>query len=171
MRVRTGNYPGVTVEQRVARVQWDGHEIELSDLPGTYSLSPKSPDEMVAVQVLTGCCEEPRPDLIICICNAAALERNLYLATQVLEVGLPVVLCLNMWDSAKSSGVRVDLTALSKKLGVPVVPTSASRREGLTELKHAVIHELTARGGPVQLHQTALGILCCRHRYRKKSRG
>ncbi|MFO1003966.1 MAG: ferrous iron transport protein B [Planctomycetaceae bacterium] len=157
MRVRTGNYPGVTVEQRVARVQWDGHEIELSDLPGTYSLSPKSPDEMVAVQVLTGCCEEPRPDLIICICNAAALERNLYLATQVLEVGLPVVLCLNMWDSAKSSGVRVDLTALSKKLGVPVVPTSASRREGLTELKHAVIHELTARGGPVQLASDSFG--------------
>ncbi len=157
MRVRTGNYPGVTVEQRVARVQWDGHEIELSDLPGTYSLSPKSPDEMVAVQVLTGCCEEPRPDLIICICNAAALERNLYLATQVLEVGLPVVLCLNMWDSAKSSGVRVDLTALSKKLGVPVVPTSASRREGLTELKHAVIHELTSRGGPVQLASDSFG--------------
>lgn len=157
MRVRTGNYPGVTVEQRVARVQWDGHEIELSDLPGTYSLSPKSPDEMVAVQVLTGCCEEPRPDLIICICNAAALERNLYLATQVLEVGLPVVLCLNMWDSAKSSGVRVDLSALSKKLGVPVVPTSASRREGLTELRHAVIHELTARGGPVQLASDSFG--------------
>lgn len=157
MRVRTGNYPGVTVEQRVARVQWDGHEIELSDLPGTYSLSPKSPDEMVAVQVLTGCCDEPRPDLIICICNAAALERNLYLATQVLEVGLPVVVCLNMWDSAKSSGVRVDLAALSRKLGVPVVPTSASRREGLTELRHAVIHELTARGGPVQLTSDSFG--------------
>lgn len=150
MRVRTGNYPGVTVEQRIGRVTWDGHDLELSDLPGTYSLSPKSPDEMVAVQVLTGCSGEPRPDLIICICNAAALERNLYLATQVLEVGLPVVLCLNMWDSAKSSGVRVDLAALSEKLGVPVVPTSASRREGLTELKHAVIHELTARKGAIQ---------------------
>ena len=157
MRVRTGNYPGVTVEQRIGRVQWDGHEIELSDLPGTYSLSPKSPDEMVAVQVLTGCSEEPRPDLVICICNAAALERNLYLATQVLEVGLPVVLCLNMWDSAKSSGVRVDLSALSQKLGVPVVPTSASRREGLAELKHAVVHELTARGGPVQLASDSFG--------------
>lgn len=146
MRVRTGNYPGVTVEQRVGRVQWGGHSIELSDLPGTYSLSPKSPDEMVAVQVLTGCSEEPRPDLIICICNAAALERNLYLATQVLEVGLPVVLCLNMWDSTASSGISIDVEALSKELGVPVIPTSASRREGLAELKQAIVQELTVAG-------------------------
>jgi len=152
MRVRTGNYPGVTVEQRVGRVQWGGHEIELSDLPGTYSLSPKSPDEMVAVQVLTGCSNEPRPDLIICICNAAALERNLYLATQVLEVGLPVILCLNMWDAAQSSGVTIDVASLSKELGVAVIPTSASRREGLTELKQAIVEELTSRGGPVTFH-------------------
>ena len=146
MRVRTGNYPGVTVEQRVGRVQWEGHSIELSDLPGTYSLSPKSPDEMVAVQVLTGCSDEPRPDLIICICNAAALERNLYLVTQVLEVGLPVVLCLNMWDAARSSGVSIDVAALSKELGIPVIPTSASRREGMTELKQAIVKELTESG-------------------------
>jgi len=151
MRVRTGNYPGVTVEQRIGRVQWGGHEIELSDLPGTYSLSPKSPDEMVAVEVLTGCSDQPRPDLIICICNAAALERNLYLATQVLEVGLPVILCLNMWDAAQSSGVTIDVGKLSQKLGVPVIPTSASRREGLTELKQAIVEELTARGGPVPI--------------------
>ena len=146
MRVRTGNYPGVTVEQRVARVRWDGFDIELIDLPGTYSLSPKSPDEMVAVQVLTGCGEEPRPDLVICICNAAALERNLYLATQVLEVGLPVVLCLNMWDSAVSCGVTLDIPAMSAALRVPIIPTSASRREGLAELKSAVVRELTASG-------------------------
>lgn len=147
MRVRTGNYPGVTVEQRIASVDWDGHRIELVDLPGTYSLSPKSPDEMVAVQVLTGCSEEARPDLVICICNTTALERNLYLATQVLEVGLPVVLCLNMWDAAGGSGVSIDAGQLSKKLGVPVVPTSASRREGLTELRKTVVSELMARSG------------------------
>ena len=142
MRVHTGNYPGVTVEQRVAKVQWDNLNIDLSDLPGTYSLSPKSPDEMVAVQVLTGCCDEPRPDLVICICNAAALERNLYIVTQVLEVGLPVVLCLNMWDAAPSSGVKIDAAGLAKELQVPVIPTSASRREGLTELKAAVVQQL-----------------------------
>lgn len=142
LRVRTGNYPGVTVEQRVGRVKWDGQDIELIDLPGTYSLSPKSPDEMVAVRVLTGCDSEPRPDLVICICNAAALERNLYLVTQVLEVGLPVVICLNMWDSASNSGVTIDVAGLSKELGVPVVPTSASRREGLDLLVKAVTSKL-----------------------------
>jgi len=150
LRVRTGNYPGVTVEERIGRVRWDGHQIELIDLPGTYSLSPKSPDEMVTVEVLTGCSDKSRPDLVICICNAAALERNLFLVTQVLEVGLPVVLCLNMWDSAKRSGVAIDTALLSKELGIPVVHTSASRREGLEELKSAVLRQLEAakRGVP-----------------------
>jgi ferrous iron transport protein B len=155
LRVRTGNYPGVTVEQRVARVQWAGNEIELCDLPGTYSLSPKSPDEMVAVQVLTGCGDEPRPDLIVCICNAESLERNLYLATQVLEVGLPVVLCLNMWDAAQSSGVAIDLEQLSRELNVPVVPTSASRREGLAELKNTIIRTLTQSQNATETQTTA----------------
>ncbi|MEJ7594717.1 MAG: ferrous iron transport protein B [Planctomycetaceae bacterium] len=142
MRVRTGNYPGVTVEKRVGRTQWCGRDIELIDLPGTYSLSPKSPDEMVAVQVLTGCCDEPKPDLIICICNASALERNLYLATQVLEVDCPVILCLNMWDAAVHAGIHIDTESLSRELGVRVVATSATRREGLSELKTAVVESL-----------------------------
>jgi ferrous iron transport protein B len=142
LRVRTGNYPGVTVEERIGKVRWGDHEIELIDLPGTYSLSPKSPDEMVTVEVLTGCSDKLRPDLVICICNAAALERNLYLVTQVLEVGLPTVLCLNMWDSAERAGVRIDTKLLSSELGIPVVLTSASRREGLDELKTAVLSKL-----------------------------
>ena len=144
LRVRTGNYPGVTVEERIGRVRWDGRDLQLIDLPGTYSLSPKSPDEMVTVEVLTGCSEKLRPDLVICICNAAALERNLFLVTQVLEVGLPVVLCLNMWDSAKRSGVTIDTALLSRELGIPVIPTSASRREGLDDLKSAVLRLLDA---------------------------
>lgn len=142
MRVRTGNYPGVTVEKRIGRTQWSGRNIELIDLPGTYSLSPKSPDEMVAVQVLTGCCDEPKPDLIVCICNASALERNLYLATQVLEVDCPVILCLNMWDAAVRAGIKIDTESLSRELGVRVVATSATRREGLSELKTAVMESL-----------------------------
>jgi len=144
MRVRTGNYPGVTVEKRVGRTQWSGRNIELIDLPGTYSLSPKSPDEMVAVQVLTGCYDEPKPDLIVCICNASALERNLYLATQVLEVDCPVILCLNMWDAAVRAGIQIDTESLSRELGVRVVATSATLREGLAELKAAVVESLTA---------------------------
>ena len=142
LRVRTGNYPGVTVEQRIGKVTWDGSEVELIDLPGTYSLSPRSPDEMVAVQVLTGIDREPPPDLVICICNAAALERNLYLATQVLESGLPVILCLNMWDAVQQSGLSIDCAALSSSLGVSVVPTSASRREGLQTLQDIAMKQL-----------------------------
>ena len=99
---------------------------------------------MVAVQVLTGCCDEPKPDLIICICNASALERNLYLATQVLEVNCPVILCLNMWDAAVHAGIRIDMESLSRELGVPVIATSATRRQGLDELKAAVIRSLAA---------------------------
>lgn len=151
MRVRTGNYPGVTVEKRIGRTQWSGRNIELIDLPGTYSLAPKSPDEMVAVQVLTGCCDEPKPDLIICICNASALDRNLYLATQVLEVDCPVILCLNMWDAAVHAGITIDTKSLSRELGVRVVATSATRREGLDELRTAVV-ELLAESAAVEGH-------------------
>lgn len=144
LRVRTGNYPGVTVEQRIGRVVWGGREVDLVDLPGTYSLAPRSPDEMVAVQVLTGVSGEPAPDLVICICNAAAIERNLYLATQVLESGVPVILCLNMWDAAEAAGLRIDSEALSAGLGVPVVCTSASRREGLERLQEVATERLRA---------------------------
>lgn len=139
LHVRTGNYPGVTVDQRIGRVVWEGQAVELIDLPGTYSLAPRSPDELVAVEVLTGAASQPAPDLVICICNAAALERNLYLATQVQESGLPVLLCLNMWDAAQAAGLRIDCDELSKRLGIPVVPTSASRREGLNQLRSAAL--------------------------------
>ncbi|MFN9720743.1 MAG: ferrous iron transport protein B [Planctomycetota bacterium] len=141
-RVRTGNYPGVTVEKRTARVDWFGVPIELIDLPGTYSLSPRSPDEMVAVELLTGCGGEELPDLIVCICNAAALERNLYLFTQVMEIGSPVILCLNMWDAANHAGVQIDRAALSRVLSTPVVATSANRREGLEDLKQQIVNSL-----------------------------
>lgn len=141
-RVRTGNYPGVTVEKRTARVEWSGVSIELIDLPGTYSLSPRSLDEMVAVEVLTGCGPEDLPDLIVCICNAAALERNLYLFTQVAEIGSPLILCLNMWDAASSAGVQIDRQALSRDLSTPVVATSANRREGVEDLKQQIVSSL-----------------------------
>lgn len=142
LHVRTGNYPGVTVDQRIGRVFWDGSAVELIDLPGTYSLAPRSPDELVAVEVLTGAGGEFVPDLVICICNATALERNLYLATQVQESGLPVLLCLNMWDAAQQAGLKIDRAELSSRLGIPVVATSASRREGLSELRDTALRLL-----------------------------
>lgn len=143
MRVRTGNYPGVTVEQKVGRTVWQGRSIELIDLPGTYSLAPRSPDEMVTVNVLTGCSGEVPPDVVICICNALALERNLFLATQVQEIGLPTILCLNMWDEVERAGVSIDVAGLSQELGLPVVTTSAHHRRGLDSLQSAVLNEVS----------------------------
>ena len=139
MNVRTGNYPGVTVEQKTGRAVWNGQAVEIIDLPGTYSLSPQSPDEMVAVNILTGCDGSQHPDVVVCICNAASLERNLFLVTQVLEIGLPVVLCLNMWDTAVRSGIQINVEELSERLGVRVVTTAALQKQGLHELQNAVL--------------------------------
>jgi ferrous iron transport protein B len=139
MRQRVGNYPGVTVETKKGRMTVDGETIDLIDLPGTYSLAPRSPDEMVAVDLLLGEQPgEPRPDAILAIVDASNLERNLYLTTQALEVGVPVVVALNMIDVAEGQGLRVDAERLAKQLGVRVVATQANKGRGLAELKEAI---------------------------------
>src|SRR5262249_55653360 len=102
MRQRVGNYPGVTVETKRGRLNYQGRQLELVDLPGTYSLAPRSPDEMVAVDLILGQRKgEERPDVVVTIVDASNLERNLYLVTQVLELGVPVVVALNMIDVAE----------------------------------------------------------------------
>ncbi len=139
MRARVGNFPGVTVEKKIGEARWDGRRIRMIDLPGTYSLSPRSPDEMVSVQVLLGLQPEIGPvDAVVCILDASNLERNLYLASQVLDLGLPTVLVLNMWDVAESRGIRIDCEALAQRLGVPVIPTIAHRRWGLDRAMAAI---------------------------------
>lgn len=136
---RTGNYPGVTVEKKTGEVVHDGRRWLLVDLPGTYSLAPRSPDEMVTVDVLLGRRDDVSPpDVIICVAAAGNLSRNLYLASQVLELGRPVVVALTMNDLAEAEGTRVDAEMLSRRLGVPVVPVQARRGEGLEALKVAV---------------------------------
>ena len=148
MNVRTGNYPGVTVERKVGRCRFGDAAVELVDLPGTYSLAPRSPDELVTVQVLTGERVGERPvDVIVCVVNAALLERNLFLVSQLLEFGLPVVVALNMIDSAQAKGITIDPEGLSRNLGVPVVATSATRRQGLGELREAILSAALAGGG------------------------
>ena len=108
VRQRTGNYPGVTVEKKVGHLEHAGHRFELVDLPGTYSLAPRSPDEMVAVDVLLARRDDVRPiDLVVSIVDASNLERNLYLVSQVLELGLPTVVVLNMIDVAEHRGLAV----------------------------------------------------------------
>ncbi|MDZ4656758.1 MAG: ferrous iron transport protein B [Bythopirellula sp.] len=137
---RVGNYPGVTVEKKVGHFRHDTQQFEVIDLPGTYSLAPRSPDEMVAVDVLLGRREgEALPDIILSIVDAANLQRNLYLVSQVLSCGLPTVVALNMVDVAAERGIEINVADLSQRLGVPVIPIQASRGQGLEELKLALI--------------------------------
>jgi ferrous iron transport protein B len=145
MTVRTGNYAGVTIEKKVGRIIHDAFPIELVDLPGTYSLSPRSPDELVAVEVLTGdAIGEPKPDLLVCVINATLLRRNLFLVSQLLELGRPVLIALNMMDAARSRGLHIDCDQLSRNIGVPVVGISATKREGIEALRTAIVSELTS---------------------------
>lgn len=139
LRQRTGNYPGVTVETKKGQMTCAGEHFDLIDLPGTYSLAPRSPDEMVAVDVILGHqAEEPRPDVVVALVDASNIERNLYLTTQALELGVPVVVALNMIDVAESHGVRIDADRLGKSLGVPVVPIQANKHKGLDRLRDAI---------------------------------
>jgi ferrous iron transport protein B len=136
MRQRVGNYPGVTVEIKKGRMTLGDRAFELIDLPGTYSLAPRSPDELVAVSLVLGQqTGERRPDAVLALVDASNLERNLYLATQVMELGIPVVIALNMIDVAAKQGVHIDADRLSSQLGVPVIPIQANRGKGIDRLK------------------------------------
>src|SRR4051794_18275012 len=151
MNQRVGNYPGVTVETKKGKLRCGEQPFEVIDLPGTYSLAPRSPDEMVAVDLILGHqAGEARPDVLVTIVDASNLERNLYLMTQALELGVPVVVALNMIDVAQAQGVRVDAVRLGQQLGVPVVPIQANRRLGLEALKDAVAAALE-QGPPGKL--------------------
>jgi ferrous iron transport protein B len=139
MNQRVGNYPGVTVETKKGKLRHADLAIDLIDLPGTYSLAPRSPDEMLAVDVILGHnASEPRPDVVVAIVDASNLERNLYLMTQVLELGVPVIVALNMMDVAAGQGLTIDVDKLSQQLGVPVVPIQANKGKGLDQLKTAI---------------------------------
>jgi ferrous iron transport protein B len=139
MRQRVGNYPGVTVETKKGSCTCNGKELELIDLPGTYSLAARSPDEMVAVDVILGDQKgESRPAVVVSIVDASNLERNLYLTTQIMEMGTPVVIALNMIDVALSHGIEIDGQRLENQLGVPVVPIQANKRKGLDRLRDAI---------------------------------
>src|SRR3954449_4694589 len=139
VRQRVGNYPGVTVEKKTGAMHHDGHTFELIDLPGTYSLAPRSPDEMVTVDVLLGRRDHAGPpDAVLCIVDASNLERNLYLVSQILSLGLPTVVALNMVDLARERQIEIDFETLSKRIRVPVVAVQANRRIGIQQLKTAL---------------------------------
>jgi ferrous iron transport protein B len=139
VRQRVGNYPGVTVEKKLGTAEFHGQVFTIVDLPGTYSLSPRSPDEMVAVDVLLSRRPDLSPiDVVLCIVDASNLERNLYLVSQVLELGLPTVVALNMVDVAADKGLVLDLPRLAAQLPVTFVPVQANRRIGIDQLKQAL---------------------------------
>ncbi len=140
LKQKVANYPGVTVEKREGTCfNQHGKRIRLIDLPGTYSLNARSPDEAVVRDVLLGRrADTPRPDAVILVADASNIERNLYLATQVLELGLPSLLVLNMTDVAEAKQWRIDVEKLSQRLGVPVIPMQATFGKGLLELKAAI---------------------------------
>lgn len=151
MQVRVGNYPGVTVEKKVGRMQYQDQSIELIDLPGTYSLSPRTLDEMVTVDVLLGRqADVGTVDGVVCIVDASNLERNLYLVSQVLDMGLPTVVVLNMWDVAQTRQVSIDVEGLRQRLGIPVIVCEAHRRMGVDDVRRtiAMFHMLSAAKPP-----------------------
>ena len=138
-----GNYPGVTVERTTARVRVGSSDVELVDVPGMYSLTAGSPEEQLAVNALT----EGDTRAVICVVDATTLERGLYLALQLVESGVPVVVALNMMDSAERLGLRIDTERLSRLFGSPVIPVVATKRRGLGALFAALEKELGSAGG------------------------
>jgi ferrous iron transport protein B len=142
-RQHVGNYPGITVEKKEGFLRVGEVELHLVDLPGTYSLTAYSQEELVARNFLV----ESRPDVVVDVLNASALERNLYLAVQFMELGIPMVLALNMIDEAKAKGLDINIGLLSKMLGVPVVETVARSGVGKQELvNEAIAHAQKHQG-------------------------
>ncbi|RTL20728.1 MAG: ferrous iron transporter B [Sphingomonadaceae bacterium] len=139
-RQKVGNYPGVTVERHSGRlVLDDGRPVELIDLPGAYSLEPSSPDERVTRDVVTGASSLERlPDALVVVVDAANLDNHLRFTLQLIALGLPVVVALNMVDLAERDGLTLDATVLERELGVPVIATVAVRKRGLDGLRAAL---------------------------------
>lgn len=147
-RQKVGNYPGVTVERKEGSVKTiSGLTLQFLDLPGTYSLDARTPDEMIARDVVLGRLKsEPQPKLLVAVSDVTNLERNLGLVLELKTLKVPVVLALNMMDLAKKRGLDLDLEILSRELGVPVVPTVAVRGEGILQLLRKVEEALNTSG-------------------------
>ncbi len=162
LKQKTANYPGVTVERHTGTIDLDGQQVSLVDLPGTYSLAARSPDEMVAIDVLLGHVEDLAPPrAILVVIDATNLRRNLFLTTQLAELGRPLVLAVNMLDVAEDSGVKIELEQLATALDATVVPVVATAGSGIRELRAALAAALKKPHPPrlvvlPEIHQAAL---------------
>ncbi|MGL5889245.1 MAG: ferrous iron transport protein B, partial [Bacteroidia bacterium] len=149
---KTGNFPGVTVDKKLGsfRYKFQGKSFEITcvDLPGTYSLYPKSLDEVVSCNVLTDAANPDYPELTLIVADATNLKRSLFLAGQIIDLGHPCVLVLNMIDEAIKSGLRIEAERLSNRLGIPVVPVSARDKSGIEELKAVICEPLATPAYP-----------------------
>ena len=139
-RQHVGNWPGVTVEKKEGTARYGENEFQVADLPGTYSLTAYSLEEIIVRDFVT----VEKPDLVVDIVDASNIERNLYLTTQLIELGVHLVIALNMMDVASGRGIDIDVALLSELLGVPVIPTVGLRNKGTDELKEAIVS--TVRG-------------------------
>ena len=139
LRQKVANFPGVTVEKRTGTAKIQQANISIVDVPGTYSLVPNSPDERVAVDVLLGHADLAQPDVVLAVVDASNLRRNLYLFSELIQIGKPVVIALTMQDVAVRNGLYIDERKLAKELGVAVVPVQVSKGEGITDLKLALL--------------------------------
>lgn len=136
-----GNWPGVTVEKKEGSCNYQGYHIKVVDLPGVYSLTAYSPDEVIARNFIV----EGKPDIVVDIVDASNLERNLYLAVQILEMEVPLIIALNMMDMAESRKYQINVNALAQEIGVPVVPMVANRNRGTDDLLKEVVNVFEGR--------------------------
>lgn len=142
---KVGNFPGVTVDKKTgaSRIS-DSLTAQILDLPGTYSLYPKSADEQVTYEVLLNPHNPDRPDLIVVIADAANLKRNLLFCSQIMDLRIPVVIALTMMDIARRKGITIDTKALERQMGVPVIPINPRKSKGIPQLKKALADEYSA---------------------------
>ena len=148
-KLKVANWPGVTVEKKEGSMQYHGHTFKLVDLPGIYSLTSYTMEEKVSREFILS----DDVDVIVDIADASALERNLYLTLQLIELGKPVVLALNMMDIVEERGMEIDMHRLPEMLGIPVVPVSARKKRGLDILMHAVAHHMDKDEPVVLIHE------------------
>ena len=134
-RQHVGNWPGKTVDKKYGKCVHKGTELNIVDLPGTYSLTARAVDELIARDFII----EENPDVVVDIVDASNLERNLYLTVLLLELDAKVVVALNMMDVSEEKGYKINVKKLSEQLGIPVIPTVATKREGMEKLKDAIL--------------------------------
>lgn len=137
-----GNWPGKTVEKKEGKCVHKGIELKIVDLPGTYSLTARAVDELIARNYIV----EEKPDVVVHIVDASNIERNLYLTLLLLELEANVVMALNLFDVAKEKGYKIDIEELSKQLGVPIVPTVATTKQGIEELRDEIVKAVQRKG-------------------------